>query len=97
MLKNLSLIIKANQIFISHTGNDIKNNAPILNSLYESISDIYIPLLNMIENLEKDDQPCKFGLVLPPILCNLLADEEIKNDAINPVERQVNHRSTKLN
>lgn len=78
MLKNLSLIIKANQIFIRHTEIDVNHNEPILNALYESITDIYIPLLNMIENLEKDDVPCKFGLVLPPLLCNLLSDSKIQ-------------------
>lgn len=79
MLKNLSIIIKANQIFIRHTQKDAKYNAPVLNTLYETISDIYIPLLNMIENLEKQEVPCKFGIVLPPILCNLLSDTEIQN------------------
>lgn len=79
MLKNLSLIINTNQIFISHIGDDAKTNAPILNTLFENISDIYIPLLNMFETLEKSDIPCKIGIVLPPILCNLLTDSNIQS------------------
>lgn len=78
MLKNLSIIIKANQIFIRHTDKDAELNAPVLNSLYEDVSEIYIPLLNMVETLEKECIPCKFCVVLPPILCNLLADSNIQ-------------------
>ena len=80
MDKNLTLIIKANQDFVRHTGDDKKINAPLLNSLYESISNVYVPLLRMVERLEADNIPCRFGLVLPPVLCNLLSDEEIQNN-----------------
>ncbi len=74
MQKNLSLIIKANQEFIRHTGEDEVINASILNIFYESISTTYIPLLRMIERLENDNVSFCIGLVLPPILCNLLSD-----------------------
>lgn len=82
MQKNLSLIIKANQEFIRHTGEDEVINASILNIFYESISTTYIPLLRMIERLEKDNVSFCIGLVLPPILCNLLSDEQIQESYI---------------
>jgi 1,4-alpha-glucan branching enzyme len=52
MQKILSIVIKASQDFIRHTDEDLKDNAPILNNFYESISNVYIPLLRMIEKLE---------------------------------------------
>lgn len=79
MNKNLTLIIKAKQDFIRNTGDDVKLNAPLLNSLYESISNIYIPLLAMIEKLESENVPCRFGIVLPPVLCTMLSDENVQN------------------
>ena len=77
MNKNIAFIIKANQDFVRHTENDIKKNKPILNGLFESISNVYIPLLDILEKFEKEGIPVKVGLVLPPILCNLLADDSI--------------------
>lgn len=79
MNKNLTLIIKASQDFIRHTEDDVKTNAPLLNSLYESISNIYIPLLQMVEKLEAENVPCRFGIVLPPLLCNMLCDQVIQD------------------
>lgn len=75
MQKFFSLILKANQDFIRHTGDDLKQNAPVLNSFYESISDVYIPLLRMVEKLENDKIQFRLALVMPPLLCNMLSDE----------------------
>lgn len=89
MLKNLALIINAKQDFVRHTGDYQKKNAPILNSLFESISDIYIPLLNMFEILERDEIHCKIGLVLPPVLCNLLSDRDIHLQYIEWLDKKL--------
>ena len=89
MLKNLSLVIKANQDFVRHTGDDAKTNAPILSSLYDSISYTYIPLLRMIDNLSRDNVPCRFGLVIPPVLCNLLSDEVIQESYIEWLDKKI--------
>ena len=78
MTRNLNFIIKANQDFIRHTESDIKENMPLLNSLFESISLEYIPLLNMMNRLEQDNISFCISMVLPPVLCNLLSDSVIK-------------------
>ena len=88
MQKFFSLIIKAKQDFIRHIGEDIHQNAPILNSFYESISEVYIPLLRMVEKLEGENKSFKIGLVLPPILCNMLSDELLqRNHNQNPLSK----------
>lgn len=89
MLKNLVLIINARQDFIRHSGEYQKKNASILNTLFESISDTYIPLLNMFESLERDEITCRLGLVLPPVLCNLLSDEKIHQLYIQWLENKI--------
>jgi len=78
MIKNLALIVKASQEFIRHTEDEIKNNQAELATLFESISDTYIPLLNSVENMEKDGVSFRFGVVLPPVLCALLNSSTIQ-------------------
>ena len=89
MQKFFSLIIKAKQDFIRHIGEDIHQNAPILNSFYESISEVYIPLLRMVEKLEGENKSFKIGLVLPPILCNMLSDEMLQNSYLQWLDERI--------
>ena len=96
MLKNLVFIVKAKQDFIRYSGDEKKKNAPLLNSLFESISEIYIPLLNMFEVLEKDNIPCKIGLVLPPLLCTLLEEPEVQDMYLEYLEKQIQLGATEL-
>ena len=88
MQKILSIVIKASQEFIRHSDEDLKDNAPVLNSFYESISNVYIPLLRMIEKLEADKIKYRFALVLPPVLCNMLSDPELQEDYITWLEKR---------
>ena len=88
MQKRLSIVIKASQDFIRHTDEDIKANAPILNNFYEAISNVYIPLLRMIEKLEQDKVTFRFGLVLPPVLCNMLSDSVLQKGYIEWLENR---------
>ena len=88
MQKILSIVIKASQDFIRHTDEDLKDNAPILNNFYESISNVYIPLLRMIERLEADKVQYRFNLVLPPVLCNMLSDPILQDGYISWLEKR---------
>ena len=88
MQKILSIVIKASQDFIRHTEDEIKDNAPVLNNFYEAISNVYIPLLRMLEKLEADKVKFRFGLVLPPVLCNLLSDEVLQEEYIKWLEKR---------
>ncbi len=89
MKNKLSLIIKASQDFVRHTDDDKNLYIPQMNALFESISKIYIPLLNMVEALETDNIPCQFGLVLPPVLCTMLEDEIIQDEYILWLDKRI--------
>ena len=78
MHKDLVFVINANQNFIRVSGKDGDASLPILNDFFESVSEVYIPLLNMIERLENDGAKCRFGLVLAPVICSLLEKHEIQ-------------------
>ncbi len=88
MQKILSLVIKASQDFIRHTDEDIKDNAPILNNFFEAVSNVYIPLLRMLDNLEADKIKCRFAIVLPPVLCNMLSDPSLQDEYVNWLEKR---------
>lgn len=77
MRKNLVLILKSSCEFIRHTEDECKKNAKVLNQFFETISNFYIPLLNMFEKLETSNVYCKLGLVFSPVVCALLEDSTI--------------------
>lgn len=78
MKKNLAIIIKANQEYIRYSDDELKQNKAVLANLFESISETYIPLLNILENLQAKNISFRIGLVLPPVLCSLLNSEKIQ-------------------
>ncbi len=88
MQKILGIVIKASQDFIRHSDEDLKDNAPVLNNFFEAISNVYIPLLRMIEKLEADKIKYRFALVLPPVLCNMLSDPLLQDEYISWLEKR---------
>ena len=76
------MLISNPQEYIYHVGAEEKKFAAEMNHLYESISYIYLPLLNMFASLEKDGVPFKIALVLSPVLCTLLKDPVIQQQYI---------------
>ncbi|MCR4580401.1 MAG: DUF1957 domain-containing protein [Treponema sp.] len=89
MEKKLSIIIKTSQDYIRHFGDFEKSNAILLNIFFDNISDVYIPLLRMVNKLQSDGLKCRFGLVLPPLLCNLFADVTIQDSYIGYLEKRI--------
>ena len=80
--KKIVLLISNPQAYIYHVGAEEKKFAAEMNHLYESISYIYIPLLNMFASLEKDGVPFRIALVLSPVLCTLLKDPIVQQQYI---------------
>lgn len=78
MKKCLSFIFKFTQDYIRYSEEEIQSNIPILNDFFNSISNIYIPFLWMLEKFEKDNIPCKIGLVFPPVLCSMLSSKTLQ-------------------
>lgn len=89
MLKNLVFIIKPTHNYLRTTDDFISQNKVLYNLLFESISDLYIPLLEMLEGLEKDNIKARIGIVLPPVLCNLLSNETVKNMYVQWLEDRI--------
>lgn len=80
--KKIVLLLNASQEYIRHTGDDERKFAAQTNRLFEALTEVYIPLLKMIESLIEDGVDFKLCLVLSPVLCNLLEDPVIQNQYI---------------
>jgi len=55
--------------------------------LYEAISETYIPILVMLEGLERDNVNACFTVSLTPPLCEMLADPLLQNRYLNKLTR----------
>lgn len=89
MEKKLSFIIKTSQEFVRISGEDKQKNNSVINHYYDAISNIYLPLLNIIENLQEKNCPCNFGLVLPPVVCCFFASQQVKKGYIEFLEKKI--------
>lgn len=96
MLRNLVFVIKASQEFIRHSKDDKVLIEPELNSLFESITDVYIPLLRLLEKWENSQKATKIGLVLPPALCAFLDNPEIQNMYLLWLDARINFGQAEL-
>ena len=98
MLKNLIFIIKFYQDFIrTNDGNIPACDSLLLNSLFESVSDSIIPLLQMLERLNEKGASFKLGLVLPPLLCSMLEDEKVQSLYIEFLDKRIALGKKELN
>lgn len=69
----LAIILHAHLPYIRHhSDGDLEEEW-----LYEAIIETYIPLLNLLENLEADRLPVRLGISLTPPLLNMLADKTL--------------------
>ena len=88
--RKLVLLLNSNQEYIRHLQEeDVKKYAPEINRFFEAITNTYIPLLNMMENLEKDCIPYKIQMVMPPVLCTLLEDTVVQGQYVSWLDRAI--------
>ena len=62
--KKIVLLLNASQEYIRHTGDDERKFAAQTNRLFEALTEVYIPLLKMIESLIEDGVDFKLCLVI---------------------------------
>lgn len=89
MKNNLVFIIKTSQEFIRHPKGEIVEVEPELTPLFESITDIYLPLLTLLEKYENEKKNIRLGLVLTPVLCAMLENKEIQDMYVTYLELRI--------
>ncbi len=84
--KSLVLHFVAHKGYFKHleTENISKNQI-----LFVSISQVYLPLLNMFANLESDGIPFKMGMTISPTLCAQLSDPVLQQKYIEWLDKLI--------
>ena len=84
--KSIALTINCEKPFIRHIDDEhISQN----NTLFNAISNTYLPLLNMFADLEAEGIPFKVNLILSPTLCEMLADPVIQQQYIEWLDKLI--------
>lgn len=82
----LNLVLHAHLPFVRHP-NDLD---PLEEDwLFEAITETYLPLLGMMERLEREKVPFPFTIVLTPTLLNMLQDELLQTRYLRHLEHLI--------
>jgi 1,4-alpha-glucan branching enzyme len=78
----LSIVLEAHLPFVSE-------DSPSEECFFETVSETFLPLLEVFDRLEEDHVPFKLGLVLSPVLCDMLQNNELLLRYIDYTDRQL--------
>lgn len=87
--KNISLLLNLHHPYIRHSDEKSLENAQEKALLFEKISNVYIPLLNMLSKLESENIKYKIALVFSTPLCSLLSDSLIKKQYVEYLDKLI--------
>ncbi|MDR1444593.1 MAG: hypothetical protein LBI94_06915, partial [Treponema sp.] len=63
---------------------------------FESLSETYLPLLEMLERLDRDRVPFRLGIAVSPILCHHLGDQELLGRYLRYIDQQIEFGRTEI-
>ena len=87
---SLSIVLEAHIPYVKeYSKEDELLQAGDEGCLFETISETLLPLLEVLERLENDHIPFRLALVLSPILCNMLCDENLQNKYLHYIDKQI--------
>lgn len=93
--KNLLLVLATKQGYI-HNSNPDTDFSFGNEQLFTSISNTYIPLLNLLTKFAEEGIQVKIGLVLNPSLCTLLSEACIQDQYIAWLDKRIAFGDTEL-
>jgi len=56
---------------------------------FESVSETFLPLLEVLDRLEDEHIPFRLGLAISPVLCSMLCDERLQKKYLHYTDKQV--------
>ena len=89
----ISLVLHGHAPFIRHPE---QSSVSQESWFFESLSETYIPLLEVFERLERDRVPFRMGLSLSPTLCHMLTDEILIQRFLDYMDRQIEFGAKEL-
>jgi len=85
--KSLSLILYAHQEYMHHVDDEIHSQWH--KSIFPLMTNMYIPLLQSFERMERDNVPFSVSLVITPLLCSMLDDPVLQERYIVWLDRLI--------
>ena len=86
----ISFVLEAHVPFVrDFRKEDILSQSGEEGWFFETLSETLLPLLGVLDRLESDHVPFRLGLVLSPILCNMLNDEHLQNKYLYYTDKQI--------
>ncbi|UTC63324.1 DUF1957 domain-containing protein [Treponema sp. OMZ 787] len=64
--------------------------------LFDALSYLYLPVLKMFSNLQKENIPFKIGVVFEPALCDMLSDKVLQDRYRQNVQRKIEFAKKEL-
>ncbi|MCL2265333.1 MAG: DUF1957 domain-containing protein [Treponema sp.] len=93
----VSLVLEAHLPYVrEYTSEDNLSQSGEEGRFFEYISETLLPLLEALNRLENNHVPFRLGLVISPILCNLLSDEYLQKKYIAYVDKQIEFGTQEL-
>lgn len=86
-VKNLAIVIVAHQPYVRYITRQGELPGPEYDILFSSISQTYLPIINLLYKFESEGISSKFSIVLSPTLCSMLSDELIQSQYIEWLDR----------
>ncbi|MDR2133821.1 MAG: DUF1957 domain-containing protein, partial [Treponema sp.] len=89
--KVVSLVLNAHLPFVRdfHTGDACPGSSAEEGWFFESLSETYIPLLQVFDRLEADHIPFRIGISFSPLLCQMLGDDILRKKYLAYIDRQI--------
>ena len=82
----ISFVLHGHAPFVRHPG---QLSSPQERWFFESLSETYIPLLEVFDRLDRDHIPFRMGLSLSPTLCHMFCDELLIQRYLDYTGKQV--------
>ncbi|WP_318663997.1 1,4-alpha-glucan branching protein domain-containing protein [Treponema sp.] len=87
--KNISLLLNFHHPYIRHSDETVSAYVQENSLLFEKITNIYIPLLNMLSRFETEKAGVKIAVVFSTPLCSLLSDPVVKKQYVDYLDNLI--------
>ncbi|MDR1419230.1 MAG: DUF1957 domain-containing protein [Treponema sp.] len=83
----ISIVLNAHLPFIQHDEGPYWSREEQI--FFDALSETYLPLLDVLARLDRDNVPFRLGISLSPVLCHLFSDEKLIKKYLDYTNRQI--------
>jgi len=86
----ISLVLEAHLPFVrDYNKDDNLSQSGEEGRFFESVSETFLPLLEVLDRLDNDHVPFRIALAISPILCYMLCDEYLQKKYLYYIDKQI--------